>query len=54
MFRRIYIYLPELRILHELVCGFRQLSLLQRRHKANSYLQCIDEAQNRAETRVCT
>ncbi len=33
---------------------FRQLSLLRRFHKVNTYLQCADEAQNKAEIPVCT
>ncbi len=33
---------------------FRQLSLLRRRHKAKANLQFTDEAQNQAETRVCS
>ncbi len=33
---------------------FRQLSLLRRRHKVKTNLQCTDEAQNKAETRVYT
>ncbi len=46
----VYFYLPELRWL---VASdqFRQLS---RRHKAKANLQRADEAQTKAETRVCT
>ncbi len=33
---------------------FKQLSLLRRRHKVQATLQCTDEAQNKAETRVRT
>ncbi len=33
---------------------FRQLSLLRRRYEDKAGLPCTDEAQNKAETRVCT
>ncbi len=33
---------------------FRQLSLLWKRHKVKANLHCIDEAQNKAEARVCS
>ncbi len=33
---------------------FRQLSLLWRRHKVKAGIHCTDEAQNQAETRVCS
>ncbi len=32
---------------------FSQLSLLRRRYKVKDNLQCIDEAQKKAETHVC-
>ncbi len=53
----VYIYLPQLRILHDWFVAsdqLRELSLLRRRHKDQAILQCTDEAQNKAETRVCT
>ncbi len=40
-----YMYLPDLRKLHELICGIRVV-------RAN--LRCTDKAQNKAETRVYT
>ncbi len=33
---------------------FRQLSLLWRRHKVKAGLHCTHDAQNKAETRVCS
>ncbi len=41
MLSRIY-YLPELRELHELICGF----CLDYSHKVKAGLHCTDEAQN--------
>ncbi len=48
---------PDFRELLELICAsdqFRQLSLLWRRHKVKTGLHYTDEAQNQAETRVCS
>ncbi len=56
MFRRLYIYLSCVYRKSYFVASdqFKQLSLLRNCHKVKAYLQCTDESQNRAETRIYT